>query len=178
MIREKPETRETVADLEARCARALEGFDFQVWETSILAPYTVSAAFSLSLSHVLSESEIVAVKLREICQAFHSPVAMLHDVGGFLFGRYVEPGAQIQEVIHFAEIVNDISAHIHVDAPSELMVIALSEVSEIALSVFPVRNDYCVFSLLLPRGVIARDQHVQAQFRAAVTDLAHLMQMW
>lgn len=28
MIREKPETRETVADLEARCARALEGFDF------------------------------------------------------------------------------------------------------------------------------------------------------
>ncbi|MHA1732542.1 MAG: ADP-ribosylation factor-like protein [Promethearchaeota archaeon] len=177
-IKELPETGAIVEKLNAKCKRVLEGFSFDIWETSIYAPGTLFRAFSETIMGRFPNGEVIPLKLEEICGEMRSPMAILNDVGGFQFGRYVRPRSQIQEAVQFAEIVNDISQHVSMDNPSELMVIPLGEENEIAVSVFPVRDDMVVFAILLHRGRIAQDPKTQALFESAVKDLSKLLKIW
>jgi small GTP-binding protein len=178
-IRGKPDGPEKdVEKLKERISKILSGYNVMYFETTIYDPPSIFRAFSQTLLNYVPQADIIWRKIEEIARDFSSTMANLLDSGGYIYGQWHSPDAQLMDLAKFTRISQEFARLAAKQTSSEFTLLSMNEAANIAVVTFPVGVEIFMFCLLVPKTWLEQDEAMQDQLVARNRELAKVLQVF
>jgi small GTP-binding protein len=149
-----------IAVLERDLQHLLVKFSHAIYKTSIYESHTLFMAFSEGILHRLPRSSELHAKVQEIGQEFKSPAAILLTSKGYIYGTWHEASFQSDNLNKFNRSVIYLAHLVYEKIYPEFIEISLTEKSDIAAIIFPLKDQLFIFGVLVPKqGDIQQIRH-------------------
>ncbi|HMF33468.1 MAG TPA: ADP-ribosylation factor-like protein [Candidatus Lokiarchaeia archaeon] len=167
-----------VAKIKERVDKILASYTHMFFETTIYEPPSIFRAFSQTLLNYVPQAEIIWGKIEEIARDFSSPMAILLDSGGYIYGQWHSSEAQLMDLAKFTRIAQEFARLAAQQTSSEFTLLSMNDAANIAVITFPVGVEIFMFCLLVPRTWLEQDAAMQDQLISRHKELAKVLQVF
>ncbi len=148
------------------------------FETSIYEAHSIYRAFSETVLTYVPNRDVIGGKLSEVAHDFNSKISILLDSAGYIYGQWHSRDAQLLQLSKFIRITQEFSKLTSKQTYSEFTLLNLDELSDIAMSLFPVEDELFLFGMLVPHAWLEQDVKMQETFTKKTRELAKLLKIF
>ncbi len=167
-----------IATLKGSVDKILGKLPHSYFETSIYEAHSIYRAFSETVLTYVPNRDIIGGKLSEVAHDFNSKLSILLDSAGYIYGQWHSKDAQLLQLSKFIRITQEFAKLTSKQTYSEFTLLNLDEVSDIALSIFPVEDELFLFGMLVPHSWLEQDQKMQENFTKKARELAKVLKIF
>jgi small GTP-binding protein len=167
-----------IAALKANVDKILGKTPHVFFETSIYEAHSIYRAFSEAVLTYVPNRDMIGGKLYEISTEFNSKISILLDSAGYIYGQWHSKDAQLLQLSKFIRMSQEFARLTTKETYSEFTLLKLDEISDIAISSFPVEDELFLFGMLVPHAWLEQDIKMQENFTKKTRELAKILKIF